>query len=365
VTMRSRADGAAPGSRRSDGRGSASRDRPGAFVCSLDFELLWGVRDLHPADGGAYRENLLGARRAIPAILELFERHRIHATWATVGFLFASSREELRAFSPRERPAYADPRLSPYGDPLGADEREDPLRFGASLVARIRERPGQEIGTHTFSHYYCLEPGQTLAAFTADLDAAVRIAAARGIRLRSIVFPRNQVNEAYAATLRSRGIVAMRGNVRGWAYRSGTHAAANGAVRRAARMLDAYLPLSGLRGTGWDEIVRPDGLCDVPASLFLRPYAPRLRAFDGARLARIAAAVRHAARSGRVFHLWWHPHNFGRHLAENLAFLEGVLRVVGECRSRHGMGSLSMGEVAAGAAHTGGGQEGWDRLSAS
>ncbi len=324
----------------------AGRPRRGAFVCSLDFELLWGVRDLYPPDGGSYREDLLGGRRAIPALLDLFARNDVHATWATVGFVFASCRDELRAYWPAEQPAYADPGLSPYADPVGRDERDDPLRFGASLVEAIRATPGQEIGTHTFSHYYCLEPGQTAAAFGADLDAALRIAAARGIRLRSIVFPRNQVNEAYAPALAARGLVALRGNARGWPYLAGTGAAANGIARRGARLLDAYLPLSGSGGAGWDELSREDGLCDVRASLFLRPHEPRLRALEPVRLARLAAAIRDAARSGRVFHLWWHPHNFGRNLEANLAFLERVLGVVAECRARFGMESLTMAEVA-------------------
>jgi hypothetical protein len=111
-------------------------------------------------------------------------------------------------------------------------------------------------------------------------------------------------------------------------------------------MLDAYLPVSGPGNVAWDEVPRPDGLHDVRASLFLRPCRPGLRALERARLARIALAIRHAARTGRLFHLWWHPHNFGRDLEENLSFLEAILRVVGECRARSGMRSLSMGEVA-------------------
>src|SRR5579859_4252999 len=67
----------------------------GAFVISLDFELHWGVRDHEPLDG-PYRPNLLGARNAIPRLLEMFERYGISATWAIVGFLFARSREERR-----------------------------------------------------------------------------------------------------------------------------------------------------------------------------------------------------------------------------------------------------------------------------
>src|ERR1700686_2907278 len=46
----------------------------GAFVISLDFELHWGVRD-HERPNGPYGPNLLGARKAIPRLLELFERY--------------------------------------------------------------------------------------------------------------------------------------------------------------------------------------------------------------------------------------------------------------------------------------------------
>ena len=71
----------------------------GALVISLDFELHWGVRDKRPADG-PYRENLLGAREAIPRMLDLFEEFGVAATWATVGFLFAKNRREREEFSP-------------------------------------------------------------------------------------------------------------------------------------------------------------------------------------------------------------------------------------------------------------------------
>lgn len=75
-------------------------------MISLDFELLWGVRD--HADRDSYGRNVLGAREAIPRILEMFEKHGISATWATVGFLFCESRDELMEILPPPRPA---PRL--------------------------------------------------------------------------------------------------------------------------------------------------------------------------------------------------------------------------------------------------------------
>jgi peptidoglycan/xylan/chitin deacetylase (PgdA/CDA1 family) len=71
-----------------------TRHNVGAMVIYLDFELHWGVRD-HAPPTRPYRENLDGARAAIPAMLRLFEEFDVRATWATVGFLFAQSRDEI------------------------------------------------------------------------------------------------------------------------------------------------------------------------------------------------------------------------------------------------------------------------------
>ncbi len=55
--------------------------------------------------------------------------------------------------------------------------------------------------------------------------------------------------------------------------------------------------------------------------------------------------LREAAATRSIFHLWWHPHNFGVRTAENLAFLRGILEEFDGLRERHGMASLSMGGV--------------------
>src|SRR5215472_16117200 len=87
-----------------------ARKRPGALVISLDFELHWGVRDSSPLDGNE-RARLLSARRMVPRMLDLFEEFSIHATWATVGLMFAHSRTEVEAFRPTRRPKYRDSQL--------------------------------------------------------------------------------------------------------------------------------------------------------------------------------------------------------------------------------------------------------------
>ncbi len=319
----------------------------GGLVISLDFELHWGVRDRFPADG-AYRAHLLGARRAVPLLLALFREFGIAATWATVGILFARTRAEVERFAPALRPGYADPALRPYGEEIGEREEDDPLHLAGSLVEQVRDTPGQELGTHTWSHYYCLEAGQDAAAFRADLAAAQAIAAARGVRLRSIVFPRNQRNPAYDGVLRELGIVCYRGNAPGWAHRS----------RPQRRQT---LPLRLLRGAGdlvaapasllvsWERVRGQGGLHDVPASLFLRPVTPRAAWLDRYRLARIQRGVELAAQRGALLHLWWHPHNFGVNTEQNLAFLRRVLETFARCRESLGMRSLSMAGAAAAA----------------
>jgi hypothetical protein len=61
---------------------------------------------------------------------------------------------------------------------------------------------------------------------------------------------------------------------------------------------------------------------------------------------RIGNAIERAGRDGRLFHLWWHPHNFGVRLDDNIAFLRGVLERFDRTRQAHGMQSLTMGQVA-------------------
>jgi hypothetical protein len=94
----------------------------GIFVISLDFELHWGVREIRSVSD--YRANLLGARQVVPRLLDLFREYDIHATWATVGFLFCRTRDELLCGLPDKKPSYIDVRLSPYSvlDTVGLDE---------------------------------------------------------------------------------------------------------------------------------------------------------------------------------------------------------------------------------------------------
>ena len=188
----------------------------GTLIISLDFELFWGMLDVCPLE--KYQDHVLGGRKAIPELLALFQKYGVHATWATVGYLFARSAQEAASFFPEEglRPAYDDPALNSYAEFSRIGEADAPCFFAPSLIDLVAGTPGQEIGSHTFSHYYCKEKGQTAEQFAADMTAAKAIAAKYGYPLTSAVLPRNQCDPAYIRVLRDLGFAAYRGMEDNW-----------------------------------------------------------------------------------------------------------------------------------------------------
>lgn len=320
------------------------KPRKGIFVISLDFELYWGVRDKRTIE--RYQDNLLGAREVIPRILRLFEKYEIQATWAIVGLLFYGTRRELMESLPVKTPHYVDTNLSPYPQlaAIGNDERDDPFHYAASLIKAIASCPGQEIGTHTFSHYYCRESGQQADEFREDLKAALQAAKPYNLTLQSLVFPRNQVNRDYLSICQEMGILAYRGNEKSWIYQvDKPHTSL--IWQRVLRLLDAYINYSGHNCYSLQYISRSFPY-DIPASRFLRPYSRKLKILEPLRLNRILSGLNYAAKQGLIYHLWWHPHNFGINQDENLRVLETILQRYKKLKTDYAMESWSMGRLA-------------------
>jgi hypothetical protein len=74
------------------------RIKGGAFVISLDFELFWGFADF--AEFRDWQDKIEKVWDVVPALLRLFTKYNIHATWATVGGLLAKDKEDFLKFSP-------------------------------------------------------------------------------------------------------------------------------------------------------------------------------------------------------------------------------------------------------------------------
>lgn len=317
-------------------------NKNGFFVISLDFELMWGVRDVLSFD--QYGDNLLGVQKVIPTLLNLFQQYNISATFATVGLLFFENKEEMLAGLPNEIPDYLQQHLSPYNgyieNNVGKNYKEDPIHFAPHLIKLIQQTPGQEIATHTFCHYYCLEPGQTAAQFAADLQSAIDIAQKRGVEIQSIVFPRNQFNDEYIDVCNKKGVVAYRNNEESWIYEA-RNANDENLFRRAFRLIDAYLNITGYHCYPITLNSQKEPV-NIPSSRFLRPYSPQLKMFEKLRLRRIKSAMTHAAKNNLMYHLWWHPHNFGINQEKNFAFLEEILIHFNKLQKQYNFQSTNM-----------------------
>ncbi|PAQ16061.1 hypothetical protein CD798_03210 [Bacillaceae bacterium SAOS 7] len=317
----------------------------GTLMISLDFELYWGVHDVMRLED--YKENLLGARKAVPKILELFEKYGIHATWATVGLLFFRNKKEIESSLPQLRPGYTNNQFSPYEKikDIGLNEIEDPFHFAPSLIKQIAASPYQEIATHTFSHYYCLEDGQTPAEFEADMKAAVEVGKAGNYQMKTIVFPRNQANAEYLAICEKYGLLSFRGNEQSVFYQPSDYKDNRFLLKRIVRLTDSYINITGHHIYSAASL-QNEPIINFSSSSFLRPYQPKLKMIEPLRLKRIKNSLTKAAKNHKIYHLWWHPHNFGKNLEENICFLTKILDHFLLLKDEYDMKTLNMCEAA-------------------
>ena len=318
--------------------------KKGCLVISLDFEMMWGCHEWSTIEEYGM-SNVANVREVITKMLELFKKYNIHATFATVGMIMAKDKSELKSFIPTLKPQYSNVNKSPYKPNFidNIESEHNSLYFAPDIVDLLKETKGIEVGTHTFSHYFCWGNGQSLEEFDADLEAASRIASDKGINLRSIVFPKNEVDEKYLKVVEKYGIRCYRGNPLHFfdIPRNRPHAF----LMKIGRLIDAYLPISD-NLISYSEINTKKGLTNVRASRMFRPYNYMLRFLEPLRLHRIKAELKRAALKKKVYHLWWHPHNFGADTDRNLKNLEKVLKAYSKYSHKYGMISANMTELA-------------------
>ena len=311
----------------------------GALVISLDFELLWGVFDV--VDQATKREYFNNTRKVIPQVLELFNKNGIHCTWATVGMLFNEDWEEWKKNIPSKIPNYSKNKLSAYnfGQQIASADTEE-LCFAPELIKLVMQTPGQELGTHTYSHYYCLEEGQNEEVFKQDLKMSKEKAERFGIAIKSLVFPRNQLKETYLKICFEYGIENVRSNPDSWYWKDVT---SENLLSKIGRTGDAYLNF-GKKSYGIRDLERKQDLpLKQKASRFLRPMENWL--LRKLKLRRIFTEMELAARKKEIYHLWWHPHNFGEHPEESLEDLKHIIAHYVGLREKYGFTSLNMAEV--------------------
>ena len=312
------------------------------FVISLDFELLWGVFD--KVDFKEKESYFNNTRRVIPEILKIFKEYEIHCTWATVGMMFQTSWGEWAQNIPANLPEYRREELSAYtyGKQISDQSSED-YCFAKDLIVQIQETPNQEIGTHTYSHYYCLEEGQTPTTFRADLEKSIELADKMGIILESLVFPRNQFNEEYLDICFELGIKSVRSNPSDWYWENTQKDTLKTKIFRTG---DAYFGINNKSYTlaSIDSSKINNKPLSQKASRLLRPYTSN-NLINHIKLNRIKSEMTSAAKRGEIYHLWWHPHNFGNNPERNLKDLKSIMQHFEFCQKKFGMESKNMMEI--------------------
>jgi peptidoglycan/xylan/chitin deacetylase (PgdA/CDA1 family) len=307
------------------------------LVISLDKELIWGSFDHTSPEVFAARNP--DPRGIVARLLRLLDEREVPATWAVVGHLFLSSCDR----GPEgPHPELVRPTHRWYrGDWLQADpctnRAKDPLWYGDDIVeAILGARTPQEIGCHSFSHMVFGDPGCSAEAADSDLAACVDVARARGITLRSFVFPRNA--EGHHDLLRRHGFIAFRGEDPTW-FRS-----LPGFGRRAGHFLDE---MTGVPPPVASPREALPGLWDLPGSMIFMPRGGVRRVIPlAARVRKARAGLARAQREGKIFHLWFHPFNLA---SDPRGLFQALTAIVDEAVTLRDRGELdirTMGDIA-------------------
>jgi len=283
---------------------------PGKLTISIDLELAWGVWDhLTPQDLSLAA---LAERPICAALIDLFDRHRVPATWAVVAALL---------------------------DEKSASTRQGPSAcwFAPDIIERLRKnRAGHEIGSHSGRHIYF----DTASADDArtDLEFARSVHATHGLGFRSFVFLRGA--PGHLDVVASVGLKVFNAADVGWvesARRLGPRAG------RIANLVDKLLPIAprSARAEGCGELIH------IPKSMLLMGRnGPRRLISPAVTRAKLRAGLRRAGETGGIFHLWFHPSNFYFRRDEQLATLDWFLGHAAEEAARGRIEIRTMGSYA-------------------
>ena len=322
----------------------------GVLSISFDFEMAWGTRrnarDLNHAPG------VERVREVVRGLLDIFARHRISATWATVGHLMLRPEDCPGGRFPKQLPApRPDWFTGDWYDGIPSMHEHRGLRYYApELVEAIVNCPvHQELASHTFSHVVIGEDACTREVARAEFDTCREVAQRWGREVRSLVFPRNKVG--HLDVLRETGHVCFRGPNSEW-FLLGT--AAKPIKNRLLNRL-TYNLVRVLRFVDESLIICPplgkarqvEGLWELPHSMFfpgctgLSKFVPR-----ESQVQRATKGMTKAARLGRIFSLYTHPHNFLPDVPEQLAAFERICIAAAKLRDAGELEIKTMEEIA-------------------
>lgn len=273
----------------------------GRFIISLDYEKYWGVCFLKHINEYS-KTNILPVDQIFSKTLKVFSEYEIKATFAIVGFLFLEDREQLNKCGKMDI-NYKNKELNPYIRIRNGLPNDDSLLFGGKSLLDLQNSP-HEVGSHTFSHFYCSQGGQTRDDFKKDLELFDSVNTFFE-KPKTLIFPWNDVNEDYFDLIASNGFTHLRvNNENSYIY----DFVNNSILKRILRLLDRYLPIAKIQ---YSKTYKKNNLTLNTHSRFFAPYQNKLWFLEKLRIRKILKEMTVCAQKGKDYHLWWHPHNFG------------------------------------------------------
>ncbi|MCB0006567.1 MAG: polysaccharide deacetylase family protein [Anaerolineales bacterium] len=291
------------------------------FTLSFDCEGKWGMADNLTPGLSAQLTNA-ALKDVYRQLLALLAQYDLPATFAFVA-AHTLSPAEYQAH-PELLPPLTGPAqqwLNPIQQTLDRGEVDGWLNPEALALVATAGR--HEIASHSHRHI----PGDRLdeAQFAAELARANEVAALKGVRWETFIYPRNQI--CYPELLRPAGILAYRGRP------------AYGHSRPLNLLHEFNLWAGGETMSAASPLV-------LPAGHFLNWRAgPRRLVPTAVTVRRWRNMLARAMTHGQSVHLWSHPHNFltGRRQFE---LLVRILDLVAAARATGRLRPLTQRELA-------------------
>jgi peptidoglycan/xylan/chitin deacetylase (PgdA/CDA1 family) len=280
----------------------------GTFIISIDCEGKWGMADhMGPQYDYITEESL---DRVYRMIVDAFAHFGIKATFAFVGAFTLSAEERVAHENLFVDVQYKGSNwLSDFRRAASSGSLDGWFCPNGFAMAKAG---GHEIACHGFSHIPFDDPNISQQTMEADVEAALKVAAEKGVRFDTFVFPRNRVG--HTNILKAQNFVAYRG-------------AMPTTSRFASLAGEANIyQCSQPHGTPHN------GLLEIPTGYFLN-WRRGIRACIPKRISRMrwASILDNAVRNDELAHLYFHPHNLING-PESFDLLVDVLRAVCERR---------------------------------
>lgn len=326
----------------------------GAVVISLDCELAWGIR--HTRDLVNYADALGKTRDVIKALLEVFDKYHISATWAVVGHLMLDHATATggRMHPEMPRPQSLSGPVDWYDGVPEGDVDTEPFYYAPDVMDMILSCPTtQELACHTFSHIVVGSPVSSEELVEAEFRRCKELASKWSKELVSVIFPENC--PGHLEVLRRLGYRCFRGRNSEWywlAWREQTldASAIDKLKLKFLFYLQAFLRLIDEKFAFTPPILavkQNQGLWEIPHSMLFPGYiGPAKFTTPEDRVKKALKGLTAAVQKKRIFSLWTHPHNLACGYDELFPAFEKICQAIASARDRNELDVLTMKEVA-------------------